>query len=195
MLTGSNFQELVSYFCVASWLFYFLAASTVIVLRFKEPELKRPFRLVLILLIMHADVRQNLAARPCPLLHGGHLARHRHVCGEPQVRPNLRRLHPRGHSGYDVNDRIRLLTPFSSTSSRATSTISPSDASSRTCTCACPTWDIIVWSTKRTRAHTSRRGSRSISTAPTLRTTTTAVTCDVCDVMWCDVCGLFAFAR
>jgi amino acid transporter len=44
MLTGSNFQELVDYFCVASWLFYLLAGSCVIVLRWREPKLKRPFR-------------------------------------------------------------------------------------------------------------------------------------------------------
>lgn len=44
LITTTNFEELVNYFCVASWIFYFLAASCVPVLRWREPELERPFR-------------------------------------------------------------------------------------------------------------------------------------------------------
>ena len=43
MLT-SDFEALINYFLVASWLFYFTAASCVPYLRWKEPELARPFR-------------------------------------------------------------------------------------------------------------------------------------------------------
>ena len=52
MLVPGNFDTLVNYFSVASWIFYFMAASCVLVLRWKEPKLARPFRYTRLLLII-----------------------------------------------------------------------------------------------------------------------------------------------
>ena len=45
LLTG-GFNVLLSFFSIAEWIFYLLAASTVLFLRWREPELPRPFRYV-----------------------------------------------------------------------------------------------------------------------------------------------------
>ena len=44
MLPGSGFASLLDYFGPASWFFYALSSSALIVLRFKEPDLERPYR-------------------------------------------------------------------------------------------------------------------------------------------------------
>lgn len=43
MLPGSNFSTLLDYFGPTSWLYYALTASAVIVLRYREPHVHRPF--------------------------------------------------------------------------------------------------------------------------------------------------------
>lgn len=47
LLPGSNFSTLLDYFGPMSWFYYALVSSTVIVLRFKEPERIRPYRALL----------------------------------------------------------------------------------------------------------------------------------------------------
>eukprot|EP01038_Epipyxis_sp_PR26KG_P007876 gene7876-10692_t len=47
MLPGSNFSSLLDYFGPTSWLFYALSASSLIVLRWKEPNTNRPFKVPL----------------------------------------------------------------------------------------------------------------------------------------------------
>jgi amino acid transporter len=42
-IPGSSFSTLLDYFGPASWFFYALTGFSVILLRFKEPSLKRPF--------------------------------------------------------------------------------------------------------------------------------------------------------
>lgn len=44
MIPGSNFSSLLDYFGPTSWTFYALTASAVIMLRYKEPDTVRPFR-------------------------------------------------------------------------------------------------------------------------------------------------------
>lgn len=44
LLPGSNFATLLDYFGPASWLFYGLSASALITLRYKEPDILRPFK-------------------------------------------------------------------------------------------------------------------------------------------------------
>lgn len=44
MLPGSNFSTLLDYFGPTSWLFYGLSAASVIMLRHKEPQVLRPFK-------------------------------------------------------------------------------------------------------------------------------------------------------
>eukprot|EP01039_Chlorochromonas_danica_P003619 gene3619-3963_t len=43
LLPGSNFASLLDYFGPTSWLFYAISASSVIVLRYREPHVLRPF--------------------------------------------------------------------------------------------------------------------------------------------------------
>jgi APA family basic amino acid/polyamine antiporter len=45
LLVGANFQQLFSLTIFAEWLFYMVAGSTVFVLRWREPEAARPYRL------------------------------------------------------------------------------------------------------------------------------------------------------
>jgi amino acid transporter len=47
MLPGSSFSSLLDYFGPSSWLFYAFTASCVIVLRYKEPDVYRPFKVYL----------------------------------------------------------------------------------------------------------------------------------------------------
>jgi hypothetical protein len=44
MLIPGNFDALVNYFSVASWIFYGFAASVVVIMRYREPHISRPFR-------------------------------------------------------------------------------------------------------------------------------------------------------
>ena len=44
LLFGGNFRQLFSLTIFAEWLFYMIAASTVFVLRWKEPDAPRPYR-------------------------------------------------------------------------------------------------------------------------------------------------------
>jgi amino acid transporter len=44
MIIPGSFKTLVNFYSVCAWLFYFLAVLALIVLRFKEPELKRPYK-------------------------------------------------------------------------------------------------------------------------------------------------------
>ena len=44
LMLSSDFEALVNYFLVASWVFYFMAAACVPYLRWREPDLPRPFR-------------------------------------------------------------------------------------------------------------------------------------------------------
>jgi amino acid transporter len=44
MIVPGTFKTLVNFYSVCAWLFYFLAVLALIVLRFKEPELKRPYK-------------------------------------------------------------------------------------------------------------------------------------------------------
>ena len=44
LLVGGNFRQLFSLTIFAEWLFYMIAASTVFVLRWKEPDAPRPYR-------------------------------------------------------------------------------------------------------------------------------------------------------
>lgn len=44
MIVPGSFKTLVNFYSVCAWLFYFLAVLALIVLRFKEPELKRPYK-------------------------------------------------------------------------------------------------------------------------------------------------------
>lgn len=60
LLTATNFQFLVNCFCVASWLFYFLAGSCVIVLRYREPKLDRPFRVWIVIPIVFCSIATML---------------------------------------------------------------------------------------------------------------------------------------
>jgi L-type amino acid transporter 9 len=46
MMPGSNFSTLLDYFGPTSWMFYALSASCVMVLRYKEPDLDRPFQVM-----------------------------------------------------------------------------------------------------------------------------------------------------
>ena len=43
LLVG-NFDELVGYFSVAEWIFYGLAAAALLVFRYRDPDLPRPFK-------------------------------------------------------------------------------------------------------------------------------------------------------
>lgn len=47
MIPGSNFSTLLDYFGPTSWLFYAFSASSVIMLRYKEPDAVRPFQVPL----------------------------------------------------------------------------------------------------------------------------------------------------
>lgn len=44
MIVPGTFKTLVNFYSVCAWLFYFLAVLALIVLRFTEPELKRPYK-------------------------------------------------------------------------------------------------------------------------------------------------------
>lgn len=46
LMPGSNFSTLLDYFGPTSWIFYALSASCVIILRNKEPEIDRPFKVL-----------------------------------------------------------------------------------------------------------------------------------------------------
>ena len=45
LLVGANFRQLFSLAIFAEWLFYMIAASTVFVFRWREPEAERPYRM------------------------------------------------------------------------------------------------------------------------------------------------------
>lgn len=46
LMPGSNFSTLLDYFGPTSWLFYAFSASAVIILRYKEPDTVRPFKVM-----------------------------------------------------------------------------------------------------------------------------------------------------
>eukprot|EP00041_Stephanoeca_diplocostata_P022357 m.531892 g.531892 ORF g.531892 m.531892 type:complete len:221 (-) comp22041_c1_seq9:1040-1702(-) len=48
MLAAGNFDSLLAYFSVAAWLFYFLAVSCLLVLRWSRPAAHRPFQVWLV---------------------------------------------------------------------------------------------------------------------------------------------------
>lgn len=47
LLPGSNFASLLDYAGPAGWIYYAFTGSSVVYLRFKEPDLPRPFRVPL----------------------------------------------------------------------------------------------------------------------------------------------------
>ena len=47
LLPGSNFATLLDYFGPCSWAFYAATASSLIVLRYREPDIERPFKMPL----------------------------------------------------------------------------------------------------------------------------------------------------
>jgi APA family basic amino acid/polyamine antiporter len=46
LLLGANFRQLFSLAIFAEWLFYMIAASTVFVFRWREPQAIRPYRML-----------------------------------------------------------------------------------------------------------------------------------------------------
>ncbi|KAI8074368.1 amino acid/polyamine transporter I [Gongronella butleri] len=63
ILVGS-FRALVNFYSVCAWLFYFLAVLSLLVLRYKEPELKRPYRVWLSTPILFCLVALFLCTTP-----------------------------------------------------------------------------------------------------------------------------------
>lgn len=64
MIIPGSFKTLVNFYSVCAWLFYFLAVLALIVLRFKEPELKRPYKVWLSTPILFCIVALFLFVMP-----------------------------------------------------------------------------------------------------------------------------------
>ncbi|CAO3637716.1 unnamed protein product [Cunninghamella blakesleeana] len=63
ILVGS-FRVLVNFYSVCAWLFYFLAVFSLLIFRYKEPELKRPYRVWLSTPILFCLVALFLCTTP-----------------------------------------------------------------------------------------------------------------------------------
>ncbi|ORX47197.1 amino acid transporter [Hesseltinella vesiculosa] len=63
ILIGS-FRALVNFYSVCAWLFYFLAVLSLLVLRYKEPELKRPYKVWLSTPILFCMIALFLCTTP-----------------------------------------------------------------------------------------------------------------------------------
>ena len=75
LLPGSSFSSLLDYFGPASWGFYTLGSISVILLRYKEPDTPRPFRIplyplppVLVILIALSIIVSSLMSNPLYVL-------------------------------------------------------------------------------------------------------------------------------
>lgn len=71
LLPGSSFSSLLDYFGPTSWMFYAITASSVIILRFRDPDAYRPFRVnlyplppLIVILIALVIFISSLASEP-----------------------------------------------------------------------------------------------------------------------------------
>jgi amino acid transporter len=64
MIVPGTFKTLVNFYSVCAWLFYFLAVLALIVLRFMEPELKRPYKVWLPTPILFCSIALFLFVMP-----------------------------------------------------------------------------------------------------------------------------------
>jgi hypothetical protein len=100
LLMSGGFNVLLSFFSVAEWIFYGLAASTIFVLRWREPELDRPFRSLRLIVINLTDLLlQRVAPDPLPLLPRCPGTRGVLVCAAASRFERVGGLHPIGCSG------------------------------------------------------------------------------------------------
>jgi len=64
IIVGGGFRSLINFAIVASWGFYFLTVLGLVILRFKEPNLERPYKTFLITPLMFCAVALFLLCMP-----------------------------------------------------------------------------------------------------------------------------------
>ncbi|ORY99407.1 amino acid permease-domain-containing protein [Syncephalastrum racemosum] len=64
MIIIGSFRALVNFYSLSAWIFYFLAVLSLIVFRYKEPELKRPYKVWLPLPVLFCMIALFLCTMP-----------------------------------------------------------------------------------------------------------------------------------
>jgi len=64
IIIGGGFRSLINFYSVASWLFYFLTVMGLVVLRFKEPNLERPYKTYITTPLIFSAVALFLLSMP-----------------------------------------------------------------------------------------------------------------------------------
>ncbi|KDQ18122.1 hypothetical protein BOTBODRAFT_29449 [Botryobasidium botryosum FD-172 SS1] len=64
IIIGGGFRSLINFYSVASWLFYFLTVLGLVVLRFKEPNLERPYKTYITTPLIFSAVALFLLSMP-----------------------------------------------------------------------------------------------------------------------------------